>query len=165
MAYSDFDKIIGLLSGTEDPEHPQNAALIEQLAQPGSTASKLRDHIHLQTELLLHAPPDELRFDVEHGLAQALTSTRRHMGKTFPEVQHVPHATPDDVAAVVEALRMPPDALQTNAARESAVRASVANIQRQNPATRIVDEAAFNAAASEWMRAHVQSVDMLLRGK
>jgi hypothetical protein len=165
MAHDNVEKLIGLLAGTEDPEHPQNAMLVAELADPGSKASQLRDHIHVQTELLLNAPPHELRLDVEQGLALALTATRRTMHTPGSADAHVPRATADDVGAVIEALRMRPDALRTKAARDAAVTASVANIQRQNPATRIVDEASFNAAVGQWMKAHVQSVDMLLRRK
>ena len=82
-----------------------------------------------------------------------------------PELGHTPRASADDVGAVVAALRIPPDALRTKAARDSAVRASIANILAQNPASRIADEAQFNAAVGDWMSSHVKSVDMLLRRK
>lgn len=165
MAYDSVEKLIGLLAGTEDPEHPENALLVAELGDPRSTTSQLREHIHVQTELLLQAPPGDMALDIEHGLAQALTATRRTMQAVSHSAAHVPHATADDVGAVIEVLRMQPDALRTKAARDAAVTASVANIRRQNPATRIADEAAFNAAVGQWMKAHVQSVDMLLRRK
>ncbi len=165
MAYQNLDKLIGLMAGTEDPEHPANAEIVAELGDPASATNQLRDHIQLQTELLLAEPPDDLRFDVEHGLADAVTSTRRHMGRAVPELGHTPRASADDVGAVVAALRLPPDVLRNKSARDQAVRASVANILRQNPASRIADEARFNAAVGDWMSSHVKSVDMILRRK
>ncbi|HRH94162.1 MAG TPA: hypothetical protein PKV72_06570 [Candidatus Peribacteria bacterium] len=166
MAYQNLDKLIGLMAGTEDPDSPANAEIVAELGDPASATNQLRDHIQLQTELLLAEPPDDLKFDVEHGLADAVTSTRRHMNRAVPELGgHTPRATAEDVSAMVHALRIPPDALRSKAARDAAVKASIANMRAQNPDSRIGEPGQFDAVVDTWLKAHVRSVDMILRRK
>ncbi len=164
MAYPDLEKLIGLMAGTEDPEHPDNVELVAQLGDPESNANMVRDHIQMQTEVLLAEPPGDMALDPHHSLAEGVTLTRRHIDRAMGQ-QVARRAKPYEVAAVVEALRMPPEALRTKAARDAAVQAGLENIRRQHPDSTLTHAEHFDATVSEWTTAYVRHVDMLLRGK